>query len=121
MRKTISAALVALTIVGCGRHEPADTPAVPNSTPTKSNLQSDCRENLENGPPQHMENYVPESLTEIVIAHGAKGEPLDSELAEIAAIILMESASLSDIEDNEIRQYLQDGADLVKRVLADNE
>jgi hypothetical protein len=64
-----------------------------------------------------MENYVPESLTEIVIAHGARGESLDPELAEIGGIILMESESISDIEDPAIREYMQKGADLVQRVL----
>lgn len=87
----------------------------------ESNLQADCHKYLEKGPPKHMDNYVPESLTEIVIAHGARGEPLDMELAEIASIILMESASISEIEDTEIRQYMQAGTDLVKRVLAENE
>lgn len=87
----------------------------------KSNLQSDCRDYLEKGPPEHMANYVPESLTEIVIAHGAKGEPLPPELAEIASIVVMESESIPEIEDDEIRQYMQDGADLVKRVLGDGE
>lgn len=68
-----------------------------------------------------MDNYVPESLTEIVIAHGARGEPLDPELAEIGGIILMESDSMSDIEDPAIRAYMQQGADLVRRVLEENQ
>lgn len=67
-----------------------------------------------------MEDYVPESLTEIVIAHGAKTKPLDSELLEIASIILMESQALAEIEDAEIRQYMQAGEDLVQRILHAN-
>ncbi|MEZ6033307.1 MAG: hypothetical protein R3C17_09455 [Planctomycetaceae bacterium] len=63
---------------------------------------------------------MPESLTEILIAHGAKGEPIDPELAEIGGIILMESSSISEIEDVEIRTYMQRGADLVQRVLEAN-
>ncbi|WP_339613609.1 hypothetical protein [uncultured Rubinisphaera sp.] len=121
MSRTVGAALIAVIIAGCSSEKPSDTTARPSTKPMTSNLQSDCREYLEKGPPEHMENYVPESLTEIVIAHGAKGEPLDAELAEIASIILMESASLSEIKDDEIRQYMQNGADLVKRVLAENE
>jgi hypothetical protein len=80
-------------------------------------LQIECREYLETGPPDHMENYVPESLTEVIISHGAQGQRLDPELAEIGEIIVMESGSLSDIEDPAIRSYMQKGANLVKRVL----
>ena len=121
MSRSLGAQLLVLIIAGCSIDPPTDTPTVPITKPMKSTLQSDCREYLEKGPPKHMDDYVPESLTEIVIAHGAKGESLDSELAEIASIILMESASVSEIEDTEIRQYMQDGADLVKRVLEANE
>lgn len=87
----------------------------------ESNLQADCRDYLENGPPKHMESYVPESYTEIVIAHGATGKSMDSELAELASIILFESASFSEIEDSEIRRYMTTGADLVRRVLEAND
>jgi len=107
-------------IAGCDIQEPADQTQPARTTAMTSNLQSECRAYLEKGPPPHMENYVPESLTEIVIAHGAKAEPLDSELSEIASIVLMESQSLSEIEDAEIRQYMQAGADLVQRVLDAN-
>ena len=67
-----------------------------------------------------MADYIPESLTEIIIAHGAKNEPLDSELLEIGSIILMESESQPEIEDPVIRKYMLAGADLVRRVLEAN-
>ena len=83
----------------------------------KGNLSERCKKYLEAGPPSHMTDYVPESLTEIVIAHGAKGEALDPELMEVASIILMESDDLGSITDSEIRDYMLDGAKLVKEVL----
>ena len=87
----------------------------------QTKLQTECSDYLEQGPPSHMETYVPDSLTEILIGYGARGEPIDAELAEIGALALMESASLVDVEDREIREYLQQGANLVGRVLEANE
>jgi hypothetical protein len=112
---------VIIAATGCGSPQPSGSDAESETAPMETPLQTDCREYLENGPPAHMENYVPESLTEIIIAHGAKGESVDPELAEIGGIILMESESLSEIEDPAIRDYLQKGADLVKRVLEANQ
>ena len=80
-------------------------------------LQTECREYLENGPPSHMDDYMPGSLTEIIIAHGAEGKPLDGELIEIGGIVLMEGLSVTEVEDPEIRAYMQQGSDLVRRVL----
>jgi hypothetical protein len=82
----------------------------------KGSLSERCTKYLEAGPPSHMTDYVPESLTEIVIAHGAKGEALDPELTEVASIILIES-DVSSIPDAEIRDYMLNGANLVKEVL----
>ena len=113
-------ALFGIPIAGCSPQNPSDPPQPVKTKAMASTLQSDCRSYLEKGPPTHMENYVPESITEIVIAHGARAEPLDSELSEIASIILIESSSFSEIEDKEIRQYMQSGADLVQRVLDAN-
>jgi len=110
-----------IAVSGCGSQQPSKINAVPNAEPIESPLQTECREYLEKGPPKHMVDYVPESLTEILIAHGATGESLDPELTEIGSIILMESESLSDIEDPEIREYMQKGAELVQRVLEANE
>lgn len=76
-----------------------------------------CKTYLEAGPPQHMTDYVPESLTEIVIAHGAQNKKLDPELMEIAGIIGMESEDLHKTEDSEIREYMVLGAKLVQEVL----
>ncbi len=106
---------------GCGAEQSSETFASPDAHHMESPLQTECREYLEHGPPAHMATYVPESLTEIVIAHGAKGEPLDPELAEIGGIILMESNTIPDIEDPAIRAYMQKGADLVRRVLEANQ
>jgi hypothetical protein len=85
----------------------------------KSNddLPARCEAYLREGPPAHMENYVPESLTEIIIAHGARSEPLDDELREVGGIVLMESSSYVTYEDDEIRAYMQKGVDLVREVL----
>lgn len=83
----------------------------------KAMLQAECRAYLQQGPPPHMDDYVPESLTEIIIALGAEGQPLDDDLREIATIILQESDDLAQITDRAIRQYLQTGAALVGRVL----
>ena len=94
---------------------------MPNINPYESRFQSECREYLETGPPEHMTNYVPESMTEILIAYGANGKPIDAELAEIASIILMESETLAEIEDPEIRRYMEKGAELVERILVANE
>ena len=80
-------------------------------------LAERCKAYLEKGPPSHMTDYVPESLTEIIIAHGSNSAPLDDELREIGSIILMETDGLDDIDDPEIRQYMHDGARLVQEVL----
>ena len=79
-------------------------------------LASRCREYLSNGPPEHMTDYMPESLTEIIIAHGAKSLPLDPELREIGGLIVMES--FDSYSDEVIRRYMQQGAKLVEEVLA---
>ena len=67
MSRSLGAQLLVLIIAGCSIDPPTDTPTVPITKPMKSTLQSDCREYLEKGPPKHMDDYVPESLTEIVI------------------------------------------------------
>ena len=54
-----------------------------------------------------MTNYVPGSLTEIIIAHGANQDPLDPELMEIASIILLESKEAGDFENAEIEAYMK--------------
>ncbi|MCO6046734.1 hypothetical protein NG895_22790 [Aeoliella sp. ICT_H6.2] len=111
MPHTMKWILVATTLfvvtTGCGHRQ--------------TSLQIECRNYLEAGPPAHMEDYVPGSLTEIVIAHGAKGASLDPELVELGEIIVMESESLSDVEDPAIREYMQQGADLVRRVVEANQ
>jgi hypothetical protein len=64
-----------------------------------------------------MTNYVPGSVTEIIIAHAAQGKHLDAELSEAAEIILVEAEDLIGIEDPEIRDYMLEGAALVREVL----
>ena len=83
----------------------------------KKLLAEKCQAYLDAGPPQHMSGYVPESLTEIIIAHGAQQKALDAELQEVASIILIEAEDLSSIEDAEVREYLMTGAQLVEAVL----
>ncbi|MGE0757216.1 MAG: hypothetical protein AB7O38_09355 [Pirellulaceae bacterium] len=116
MRLLLSTFLLANS-VGCGNVNPDDVVQPAKPVQMETELQRECREYLKAGPPEQMESYVPESLTEILIAHGAKATPIDSELAEIGGIILMESSSFSEIKDPEIRKYMQRGADLVRRVL----
>lgn len=90
------------------------------STSTKnslSGLSERCHNYLMSGPPQHMEDYVPESLTEIIIAHGAQKKKLDDGLMEIGQIILMESDDYSDITDDQIREYMQEGTKLMQEVI----
>ena len=79
-------------------------------------LRARCATYLKNGPPEHMVDYVPNSLTEIIIAHGANGEALDAELSEIAGIIVSEPQDHFGA-DAEIRQYMQEGVRLVAEVL----
>ena len=81
-------------------------------------LNTRCRGYLEKGPPMHMTNYVPGSVTEMIIAHGAQGKHLDAELSEAAKIILVEAEDLIGIEDPEIRTYMLQGAALVREVLS---
>jgi hypothetical protein len=80
-------------------------------------LPERCRSYLENGPPAHMTSYVPGSLAEVVVAHGAKELPLDPELREIGQIILNERTTIERESDLEVRAYLQSGIDLVDAVL----
>jgi hypothetical protein len=87
---------------------------------SSTDLTSRCREYLSKGPPKHMTDYAPESLTEIIIAHGARSIPLDPELKEIGGLILLESSNFNSEADQEIRDYLKEGARLVKEVLANN-
>ena len=112
-------ALFLIPALGCAGDNLPTTESATKTMQTK--LQMECSDYLELGPPSHMETYVPDSLTEILIGYGARGEPIDAELAEIGALALMESASLVDVEDREIREYLQQGANLVGRVLEANE
>ena len=81
-------------------------------------LNARCRAYLEKGPPLQMTDYVPESLTEIIIAHRAQRMDLDAELSEVAEIILFEAEELAGIEDPEIRAYMLQGAALVREVLS---
>ena len=64
-----------------------------------------------------MTNYAPDSLTETIIAHGARSEPLDPEQHEIGGIILREADGFSRITDEAIRRYVQQGVALVAEIL----
>ena len=83
----------------------------------KTDLSQRCLDYLNEDPPVHMKDYVPESITEIIISYGAQKEPLTDELTEIANIILMESNGFDDIEDVEIKKYMENGGELVREVL----
>ena len=93
-----------LMVLGCGK----------GSKPT---LAEECQAYLKAGPPAHMKDYVPGSMTEIIIAHGAQNKKLDPELVEIGSIVAAEVESLKEIDDPEIKAYMLRGAELVKRVL----
>ena len=60
-----------------------------------SDLASECQSYLDAGPPEHMTSYVPESLTEIIIAHGAQSKTLDPELRESVAAYLGQPSHVS--------------------------
>ncbi|WP_298546301.1 hypothetical protein [uncultured Aquimarina sp.] len=83
----------------------------------KKDLAIRCQTYLQSGPPKHMSDYVPGSLTEIIIAQGAQGNKLDPELVEMASIILDEAQSIQKTEDHEIRDYLLQGSVLVNEIL----
>lgn len=85
---------------------------------TTNNLAQKCLDYLASGPPAHMEDYVPESITEIIIAHGAQQEKLDEELKEIGQILLIETDDFSDISDPQIRDYMEQGAKLLQAIMA---
>ncbi|NNE58802.1 MAG: hypothetical protein HKN36_11910 [Hellea sp.] len=66
-----------------------------------------------------MTNYVPDSVTEIIISHGAQGRALDSQLRAAGSIILLEIESEDDVEyeNEEIKNYMDRGAELLALVL----
>jgi hypothetical protein len=84
---------------------------------SEKGLAERCAAYLRTGPPAHMKDYVPDSLTEIIIAHGARSEPLNPELRELGGLIIQEPNDFTEIEDGTIRSYMQDGAALVVEVL----
>lgn len=63
-------AIVLVATVSCASETTgeADERAEPNQMETTRQIE--CREYLKLGPPAHMDNCAPESLTEILIAHG---------------------------------------------------
>ncbi len=80
-------------------------------------LKERCAAYLDIGPPLHMTDYVPDSLTEIIIGCGASGQALDDELADVASLILGEVESIHSIQDPDIRGYMLTGVELVREVL----
>jgi hypothetical protein len=87
----------------------------------KNDLNRRCADYLGTGPPAHMTDYMPDSLTEIIIGHGTRSQPLDPELREIGTLILQDAGEFPHIEDDEIRRYMQRGAALVAEVLQTKE
>jgi len=82
-------------------------------------LADQCRQYLEIGPPASMTNYVADSVTEIIISHGAQRMALDSQLRAAGSIILLEIESEGDVEyeNEETKTYMDRGADLMAQVL----
>lgn len=65
-----------------------------------------------------MTDYVPGSMIEIIIAHGAKSLALSEELREIGTLALDDAFEFAGkSQDEAIRKYLEAGASLVKEVL----
>ncbi|NUO52987.1 MAG: hypothetical protein HOV80_29425, partial [Polyangiaceae bacterium] len=83
----------------------------------KKSLVAECEAYLGAGPPAHMDDYVPDSLTEMIIAHGAQEEPLDAELFEIGTLIAREPGDFEELQDPEIRSYMRKGKALVRAVI----
>lgn len=63
-----------------------------------------------------MTTYLPGSLTEIIIAHGAEGLPLDPELVEIGQIIVSDPTKRA-YEDPAVDEYMALGVELVRAVI----
>ena len=93
----------------------SDGDAVPTSA--SATLSDRCQEYLEAGPPVHMRSYVSGSITERIIAIGARGESLDPEVAELARIALKDAVGFANIEDVEIRRYMEEGASLLSELV----
>jgi len=85
---------------------------------TKKSLQTRCQEYLDIGPPTIMENYIPGSLTEVFIFHGANNKIIDSDLMKLGSLILLESSDYENSDkDIQIKNYLITGARLVKEIM----
>jgi hypothetical protein len=81
-------------------------------------LAERCAAYLRQGPPSQMTDYVPGSMIEIIIAHGAKSLALPEELREIGTLALDDAFEVAGKSpDAAIRTYLEAGAGLVKEVL----
>lgn len=80
-------------------------------------LRRRCTAYLEAGPPARMTGYVPGSIAEVIIAHGANATPLDDELSELGRLALEQEAEVRATPDPEIRDYLLAGLHLVREVL----
>ena len=111
-----------MVVMGCADNRSSDdTKAKDNeiiqSRSKTAALVSECQSYLQTGPPRQMTHYVPESLTETIIAHGVQLKSLDPELKEIGSMIIMESESFDEIKDPEIKAYMLKGVELVRRVI----
>jgi hypothetical protein len=80
----------------------------------QDNLSMRCAAYLKKGSPNGMENYVLDSVTEGIIAHGARFEQLDEELTELCDIVLTEARNHPEIGDVEIRASIMEGANGIK-------
>ena len=83
----------------------------------KPTLAKRCQTYLETGLPASMTNYVPGSLTEIIIGHGANQVQLDPELQEVATIILFEAEDMSNGDNKAVNEYMKQGVLLVREII----
>jgi hypothetical protein len=83
----------------------------------RKSLAERCVIYLRNGPPPEMTNYVPGSMTEMIISQGASGKTLDPELKELAGFVLDELAYLDRYENPKVRAYVAEAAELVREIV----
>ena len=89
----------------------------PPAAPDPDGLAARCRAYLEQGPPPSMDSYVGGSLTEIIIAFGARSEPPPDDLCELGELIGSEDGINERHTDAAVRDYLLRGQELVAEVI----
>jgi hypothetical protein len=65
-----------------------------------------------------MTNYVPGSMLEIILGHGAKSLPLNPELRELGGFAVRDACeSVQRQREEAICEYMRVGAELAKEIL----